>query len=94
MLRECIAGETVRLSAHDLKDVTGTPVTSGATVTIDLYNPDGTLLNTGAGAADGDDWYRDVTMPSTPLGTYTVKITAVKSGATWKGTGYIRLKGF
>lgn len=94
MLRECFAGESVRLSAHDLTDVAGAPVTTGAVVTIELYNPDGTLQSTGMGAADGDDWYRDVTMPTSPIGTYVVRMTAVKSGATWKGTGFIRLKGF
>lgn len=98
MLRECYAGETMHLSADDLtKLINGvaTDVTSGATVTIKLYRPDGTQEGGDlTGIASGNDWGVDVNMPATPLGTYTVKITATKDGAVGKGEGFIRMKGF
>lgn len=95
MLIDCYPGETVRLSANDLTHRDAGAVTSGATVLISLYDPDGILVETqGAGNGGvGDDWWYDFTAPATP-GTYEFKITAEKDGATAKGKDAIRVKPF
>jgi hypothetical protein len=78
-------GDTVTLGAGDLA-LNDVPVTTGATVTIQLFKPDGTQSGTDfTGSVTGDDWAIDVNLPSSPPGRYSVKITAVKSGATWHG---------
>lgn len=77
-------GDTVTLGAGALalEDI---PVITGATVTIQLFNPDGTQAGTDlTGVVGGDDWLTNVNLPTTP-GRYTVKVTAVKDGATWHG---------
>jgi hypothetical protein len=95
MLLECFPGETIRLSANDLTHTDSGAVTTGATVTISLYNPDESLNSTQSGdnGGSGDDWYYDFTAPATP-GEYQFKITAEKSGATAKGKDSIRVKAF
>jgi hypothetical protein len=80
MAREVYAGESVRITAKDLTHADDGPVTAGATVTIDLYEPDGTLVSTNTAAASGDDWFIDVEMPNTP-GQYEVRIDAAYNGA-------------
>jgi hypothetical protein len=78
-------GDTVTLGVGDVT-LKGIPVTTGATVTIQLFNPDGTQSGADfTGVVDGDDWTIDVNLPSSPLGNYTIKLTVVKSGATWHG---------
>lgn len=78
-------GDTVTLGVGDVT-LKGIPVTTGATVTIQLFNPDGTQSGTDfTGVVDGDDWTIDVNLPSSPLGNYMIKLTVVKSGATWHG---------
>ncbi len=78
-------GDTITIGAGDL-ELDDVPVTTGATVTIQLFRPDGTQEGGNlTGVADGDDWTVDVNLPSSPLGRYTVKVTATKDGATWHG---------
>lgn len=95
MLETFYPGETVRLTAKDLTHADSGSVTTGATVTVSLYNPDGTLNTTqiAATGGSGDDWFADLAAPAT-LGEYAVKITAVKDGATWKGKNSIRVEAF
>jgi hypothetical protein len=89
------AGETMRLTARNLTHSDTGPVTAGATVTIALYNPDGTLntSSTASTGGSGDDWYVDVAAPLTP-GEYAVKVTASVASATWKARGSIRVEAF
>lgn len=91
------AGETVRVTARDLTHSDSGPVLSGATVTVALYDPDGTLVqsqNTST-AGSGDDWWLDFTAPTpTADAQYVFKATAVKSGATWKGKEPLTVKVF
>jgi hypothetical protein len=78
-------GETIRCWASDLLHLDDGPITSGATVTFVLTDLAGTEeAGGGAGTASNDDWYIDVTMPTTP-GSYFMKGTAVVDGVTWKG---------
>jgi hypothetical protein len=87
--------ETIRITAKDLTHSDSGSVTSGATVTIAVYNPDGSLYQTQTVMNPGanDDWWADFAAPSS-AGQYTVKLTAVKSGATWKSTGVINVRPF
>ena len=84
MAKEVYVGETVRITAKDLTHATTGSVTSGATVAVTVYDLDGTVLNTGNAAADGDDWYRDVVAPSV-AGQYRVGVVATVAGAVAKG---------
>jgi hypothetical protein len=96
MLVEKPVGQTVRISAADLKRLK-VPVTAGATVTIRVYNPDGSQNGSDYTATsdpdDTDNWFIDLNVPS-PAGEYEVKITAIKDGATWKGKAKIRATPF
>lgn len=92
-LEECYAGATVRVYAKDLCDIDTGPVTAGATVTIERYNPDGTLGEAGAVSHTGDDWYANFLLPNTP-GTHTVKLSASYQAKVWKGKGYIIVRSF
>lgn len=83
MAKTVHVGETVRVTARDLTHLDSGPVLSGATVTIAVYDRTDTQVSTATGTASGDDWYADVAAPAT-AGEYTIKVTAVKSGATWK----------
>lgn len=79
-------GETVTLGVGDL-ELDGAPVNTGATVTIQLFDPTGASASAVlSGQAVGNDWTVDVNLPASPLGRYTVKVTASKDGATWHGT--------
>jgi hypothetical protein len=95
MLKTYYPGEMMRLSAKDLTHADTGAVDTGATVTISLYNPDGTLSGTQTATTGGlgDDWFVDMPAPATP-GEYAVKMTAVKAGATWKGKNSIRVETF
>lgn len=93
MLWETYVGGTVRIKARDLTHLDSGPVTTGATVTIVITNPDGSQLSSDVATNVNDDWSIDKTMPSV-IGLYEVKATAVKSGATAKRKGFIRVKGF
>lgn len=88
-------GETMRLTARNLTHSDTGSVTAGASVTISLYNPDGTLNTSGTAATSGvgDDWYVDMVAPTTP-GEYQVRVTAVVSGAIWKARASIRVEAF
>lgn len=76
-------GDTVTLGAGDL-ELSGVPITTGATVTVSIFNPNGTPFDEFDAPVIGNDWVGDINLPSTP-GRYTVKITAVSNGATWHG---------
>jgi hypothetical protein len=94
MAIECYVNETYRISAEDLTHSDDGPVVSGATVTITLYNPDGTVNGSPHTAtADGDDWSYDLTMPATP-GQYTVRIDATKDSANAKDKFLVTVKPF
>lgn len=87
-------GETIRITAADLTHVDSGPVTTGAMVTIAVYDADGVISGDVVnGSVTGDDWSADVAAPAT-AGEYTVKITATKSGATWKGKEPLSVKAF
>lgn len=76
--------ETLRVTAQDLTHSDTGAVTTGATVTVAVYNAAGVLQSTASTttAGSGDDWWIDITAPAT-AGTYEIRVTAVKSGATW-----------
>jgi hypothetical protein len=95
MLKTFYAGETMRLKAKDLMHSDSGSVTAGAIVTITVANPDGTQYaqQTAATGESGDDWFVDLAAPASP-GEYTVKIVAVKDGATWKGKDSVRVVSF
>jgi hypothetical protein len=91
-----LAGETVRITARDLTHSDSGSVTTGATVTVGIYDSADTIVGstaTGATGGSGDDWYADITAPSN-AGEYTVKVTAVKTGATWKSKEPLIVKAF
>lgn len=88
------AGETVRITAADLTHSDSGSVTSGATVTVQVFDAAGVQVGTDATAtASGDDWSADIAAPAT-AGEYEIKATAVKSGATWKGKEPLRVLSF
>jgi hypothetical protein len=93
MARTVYAGETVRITAEDLTHADSGAVTSGATVTIDLYEPDGTLVSTNTAAAAGDDWFFDLDMPATP-GQYRILIEATYNGAVARDRLLLTVKPF
>lgn len=95
MLLECYPGETLRLTAADLTHSDSGAVTSGATVTITILNPDGTQFATSSAdnGGVGDDWFHDFTGPTTP-GVYAVQFVAAKTGATAKARGTVRVLAF
>ena len=86
MLTECHAGETLTLGVDDLTLIVGGSVTSGASVTISIVDGDGDTeaSTTITSPLSGDDWRADLDAPSVP-GDYFVKVSAVKSGKTWRG---------
>lgn len=91
-----LAGETVRITARDLTHSDSGSVTTGATVTIGIYDADDDIVGTtatGATGGSGDDWFADMTAPSN-AGEYTIKATAVKTGATWKSKEPLIVKAF
>ena len=77
--------ETLRVKAKDLTHSDSGAVTTGATVTVDVYDAANVMISTASTTVvgSGDDWWIDITAPAT-VGTYSVRVTAVKSGATWK----------
>jgi hypothetical protein len=87
-IEDCFTGATVRVYAKDLCDIDTGPVTTGATVTIDRYNPDGSLGEVGTIQHSGDDWYANFLVPDL-LGTHTIKLTADYQTKVWKGLGYL-----
>jgi hypothetical protein len=95
MLDTFHAGETIRFIAKDLTHTSDGPVTTGATVTVTVLDAAGAVIDTGTATTggSGDDWYVDLAAPDTP-GVYDVKITAVKSGATWKSKDTFRVDAF
>lgn len=68
--------ETIRVWARDLTNLDTGPVTEGATMTVQVCTPFGTVVSTGTGQVSGatDDWYCDITMPD-DAGMYDVFIT-------------------
>lgn len=97
MTQTCYAGKTLRISAENVTltalDGTKSKVTSGAVVTVEIENPDGTQLSSDTATATDDDWAILKTMPST-LGKYTVKITATKNGAVGEELDYVWVRSF
>lgn len=94
MAFQCFVGETLTLTAQDLLDTrTGLPVTSGATVTHAVYDKAGTLVDSVAGTANGDDWSGSLDAPAV-AGKYTVKTTAVYNGATAKRRTELEVEDF
>jgi len=78
--------ETLRVTAQDLFHSDSGAVTSGATVTVAVYDAAGVLQSTASittPPTPGDDWWIDITAPAT-AGVYSIRVTAVKSGATWE----------
>lgn len=74
----------------------GVSITSGATVTVNVYNAAGTLdsgPHSASNGGSGDDWYYDLTAPST-AGQYQVKVTATVNSAVGKGTLLLTVKPF
>lgn len=90
-------GETITVTAQSLRHRISGAVTSGAVVTVGLFDADGVQVGTDYTAtATDDDWIVDVPapMPGGDEAEYTVKITAVKTGATWKAKEPIKVKAF
>jgi hypothetical protein len=83
MASEYYIGSTVRITAADLTHSDDGPITSGATVTVALYDAADTLLDSDTATADGNDWSYDLVSPDDP-GIYVVKVTADVSGVVWR----------
>jgi hypothetical protein len=83
MASEYFLGETVRITAADLTHSDDGPVTSGATVTVALYDAADTLLDSDTASASGSDWSFDLPSPDDP-GIYIVKVTADVGGVVWR----------
>jgi hypothetical protein len=84
MASEFYVGSTVRITAADLTHSDTGAVISGATVTVALYEADGsTLLDSDTATADGNDWSYDLPSPDDP-GIYVVKVTADVGGVVWR----------
>jgi hypothetical protein len=83
MASEYFVGETVRITAADLTHSDDGPITSGATVTVALYDAADTLLDSDTASADGNDWSFDLPSPDDP-GIYVVKVTADVGGVVWR----------
>jgi hypothetical protein len=83
MASEFYVGSTVRITAADLTHTSDGPITSGATVTVALYDMADTLLDSDTATADGNDWSYDLASPDDP-GIYVVKVTADVGGVVWR----------
>jgi hypothetical protein len=83
MASEFYVGSTVRITAADLTHTSDGHITSGATVTVALYDMADTLLDSNTATADGNDWSYDLASPDDP-GIYMVKVTADVGGVVWR----------
>jgi hypothetical protein len=88
-VEQCYVGDTVRVYAKQLTDIDDGPITSGAIVTIERFNPDGSFGETGIVSNDDNDWFANFLMPEAVPGTHTVRLEAGYNGNVWKGLGYI-----
>lgn len=93
MASEYYIGSTVRITAADLTHSDDGPVTSGATVTVTLYDSAGEQVSTGAATVSGDDWFVDVASPDDP-GIYVVKVSADVDGAVWRDKVQLTYRAF
>lgn len=77
--------ETVRVWARNLTNVDTGPVTEGATMTVQVATPHGTVISTGTGQVSGetDDWYCDMDMPSS-AGMYDIHVTVSVGNANYR----------
>jgi hypothetical protein len=87
-----LGGQSKRFSITDVLDADGTPVTSGATVTINLYDGTDALVVMGSvqqrAAPNDNTYYTDITLPTvTRISQYVVKGMVIKTGQTWKDEG-------
>lgn len=87
-----LGGKTKEFVVTNLADRTGTPITTGATVTINLYDASGSIVVTGSvvqdSAPNNANYYADITLPTvTALTRYVIKAKAVKNGLTWEDEG-------
>ncbi len=76
-------GETKPVCVFDLRDGSGNPITSGATVTFEVLNTLGVVVvGPLTGESGGtDDWCVSLTAPATD-GTYTLRATVVVGAVT------------
>lgn len=90
----CLAGETIRVKAKDLTHASDGSVTSGVTGTIGIYTTAGaTETEDTSPSNSGDDWYADLTAPST-AGEYVIKISLTYSGAVWRARDPLIVRAF
>ena len=83
MASEYYIGSTVRITAADLTHSDTGPVTTGATVTITLYDANDDIVSTNEAEVTGNDWSYDLASPLT-AGIYTVKVEADALGVVWR----------
>lgn len=89
-----LSGTTMRFIVDDLTDIAGQPVTSGANITINLYDQNNVLITTGSvgqnADPDNDTYYADITLPTVTRTTpYTIQATGSKNGADYKDVGIV-----
>lgn len=92
-VESCYVGQTIRVTAKDLTDIDDGPITVGANVVIERYDPDGTLGDTGAISNNGADWFANFLIPDDP-GTHVIRLQASNLGKTWRGKGFVIVRPF
>ena len=89
-----LPGASLRLKVTDLTDINGEPVTSGASVAINLYDQNNALVITGTveqeNAPDDATYYADITLPQVTRPTkYVARATGSRDDETYKDIGII-----
>lgn len=91
-----LAGETIHVSADGLTARLGGEITDGASVTLsiaDQYDADVVTQTVTEPDPDTNDWGADLRAPDLP-GSYFVKASATKDGATWRAKERIVIASF
>lgn len=86
------AGTVLRVAAMDVHHLLDGPVTSGANVIINRYNPDGSLGEIGQISHLDDDWWSLFTMPDIQ-GLHEFKLEVQYNNGEWHGVGYCEVRG-
>lgn len=88
-----LGGATIRFKVNNLTDVDGTAITSGGNVTINLYDKNDELVETGTvtqDPTDTDSYYCDINLPAvTRVTRYTAKASASKSSRNYRDVGVV-----
>ena len=89
-----LGGKTIRFSIDDFSASDGTEITSDATVTINLYDQNDTLVTVGSvqqyPPPDASTYYADITLPMvTRITLYVAKLKGVYNTKNYESIGWV-----